>query len=114
MPDLSGDMMQGVAVALGSIGVLAGIKWLVAGKARQIDAVPAVLHQIELRLVELNGRMGRAESEIANDKAGRAAIASVQTDLAVIRATVAAIQTEQRDMWSQINKAKGGAGSSAA
>lgn len=107
MPDISGDMMQGAALALAAAGVMAGIRWLAMSKARQLDGLPQQLHQMELRQVEMAGRLGRAEAEIANDKAGRAAVAAVQTDVAVIRATLATIQTEQRDMWSQINKSKG-------
>lgn len=103
---LSADTLTGAGLALAAAGVIAGIRWLVAGKAKQLDGLPALIHQMQMDQVRITARLDRAEAEIANDKAGRAAVSAMQTDIAVIRSTMASFQQEQRDMWSQINKTK--------
>jgi hypothetical protein len=103
---LSADTLTGAGLALAAAGVIAGIRWLVAGKAKQLDGLPAQIHQVQMDLVKIGARLDRAEADIANDKAGRRAFAAVETDVAVIRTTLSAIQVEQRDMWSQINKGR--------
>ncbi|MFV3077511.1 hypothetical protein [Niveispirillum fermenti] len=104
MPDISGDMVQGAALALAAAGVMGGIRWLAGGKARQLDGLPQQIHAIEIRIVEILGRLAKAEADIANDKAGRAAIAAMREDLAAIRAVVPQLQHGLGDVWTQLNK----------
>jgi predicted nucleic acid-binding Zn-ribbon protein len=103
---VSADALAGGTVAFLAAGLAAGVRWAVSAKARQLDGLPAQVIALQLDHVRHDARLAKLEEAVANDKAGRAAMAAVQTDVAVIRSTVSAIQAEQRDMWSQINKTR--------
>lgn len=101
----------GLVAALAAGGMIAGVKWLLAGKAKQIDAIPDSLHRLEMAVALLTGRLERAETEIANDKAGRQAFAQAQQQLARIDATLTHItqlmedyRATTRDLWTAVNK----------
>lgn len=113
MPDI-GPEIQGALYALGGMAVLAGIRWLAANKAKQIDGLPDKLHAIELVLVKLEGRMSVAEADIENDKDGRRAFAAAKEELAAIRATLVLMQQSIAELWSQLNKLRAGGGKEAA
>lgn len=98
-----GGELNGALMTLAVAGAGALLKWLFTSKARAIDALPSNLHQIELTLVKIEGRLSKAESEIANDKAGRAAFAAAREDLAAINATLGTMRQDVRDLWSAVN-----------
>lgn len=89
MADLfSTETLTGFGVALAGAGALYGIRWLAAGKAKQLDGLPALMHQMQLELVKIGARLDRAEADIANDKAGRRAFAAVEMLVSKISADI--------------------------
>lgn len=109
--DLGGDAIAGAVLTLAAGGVIAGVKWLIGAKFKQLDGLPAQLNDIKTELALLKARMGHAEEAIANDKAGRKAFAEAREEIAKIGTTVAhhtdamaRVETGIRDLWSRMNR----------
>lgn len=88
METFNGDTLAGAGLALAVAGVVAGIRWLVTGKAREIDGLPALLQELRMELVRITARLERAEADIANDKAGRRAFGTVEMMVSRISADI--------------------------
>lgn len=119
MPDISADMLSGAGGALAVAAVIAGIRWLASAKVRQIDGLPGQIQAVQLELVRISARLEKAESEIANDKAGRKAFAAVEvlvtkisSDIGHLSADVQKLSTRhekgQEDLWSAVNRIREG------
>lgn len=91
---LSPDALTGGSLALAAAGTLAGVRWLVAAKAKQLDSVPELIHQVQMELVRIAARLDRAEADIANDKAGRRAFAAVEMMVSKISTDIAHLATD--------------------
>lgn len=122
MPEISGEMMQGGLVALAAAAVMAGIRWLVVGKAKQLDGLPvliqalqAEIHALRLEQVKAAARLDRAEADIANDKAGRRAFGAVETMVSKISSDIGHLSSDLQklsdrqekgagEIWSAINR----------
>ncbi|MFV3130336.1 hypothetical protein [Niveispirillum sp. KHB5.9] len=85
---MGGEMLAGAGLALAAAGALAGVRWLVRDKARQIDGMPDLVQSLQLELVRLAARLDRAEADIANDKAGRRAFGAVEILVTKISADI--------------------------
>lgn len=117
MGQMTDPALMGWAMGLFVLLVGAVARWLVQRAARQYEA-------LETRVAELSARLIRAEYDIANDKAGRAAFAATQTQLVSLDQRVQHLVDTLRDfrattrddiqnIWSRVNR-QGGSGSSAA
>lgn len=117
--DFGGDAITGAVLTLAAGGVVAGVKWAVGAKFKQLDGLPAQLGDIRLEMVRLTARMDKAESDIANDKAGRKAFAAVETQMAALASSVESLvrlvndlatnqRQDTRDLWSAVNKVREG------
>ena len=113
--DLGGDLLTGAGGALVGGLLVAGLRWLVAGKAKQLDGLPVLSHQIQMELVKIGSRLDRAEADIANDKAGRRAFAAVEnlvgkisSDIGHLAADVQKLSDRHEkgngELWSAINR----------
>ncbi|MBP7339648.1 hypothetical protein, partial [Niveispirillum sp.] len=116
MPDIfSGDALAGAGMALAAAGAVAVVRWLAAGKARQLDGLPATLHAIQMEMVRISARLDRAEADIANDKAGRRAFGAVETLVSKISSDIGHLSADLQklsdrhekgngEIWSAINR----------
>lgn len=109
--DFGGDAVTGAVLTLAAGGLVAGVKWLVGAKFKQLDGMPGQLGEIKMELALLKSRLGQAEEAIANDKAGRKAFAETREEIAKIGTTVAhhteamaRVETGIRDLWSRLNR----------
>ncbi|WP_298330313.1 hypothetical protein, partial [Asticcacaulis sp.] len=88
MDAFGAEALTGAGLVLAVTGVIAGVRWLVSGKAREIDGLPALVQSLRLELVRVGARLDRAEADIANDKAGRRAFGSVEILVTKISADI--------------------------
>lgn len=109
--EFGGDAVAGAVLTLAAGGILAGVKWLIGAKVKQLDGLPTQLGEIKMELALLKSRVGHAEEAIANDKAGRKAFAEAREEIAKIGTTVVhhteamgRIETGIRDLWSRVNR----------
>lgn len=115
MDALNGDTLAGAGLALAVAGAVAGIRWLVTGKAREIDGLPALLQALQVELVRVTARLERAEADIANDKAGRRAFGTVEMLVSRISADIGHLSADlqklsdrhergNQDIWVAIDR----------
>lgn len=111
----STEMLTGAGMALAAAGALAGLKWLVIDKARQIDGMPALVQSLQMELVKLSARLDRAEADIANDRAGRRAfgamevlVSKISSDIGHLSADVQKLSDRHergnQEIWSAIDR----------
>jgi len=98
---------------------VAGLRWLAASKAKQLDGLPALMHQMQMELVRIAARLDRAEADIANDKAGRRAFAAVEmmvskisSDIGHLAADLQKLSDRQekggQELWAAIDRLRSG------
>ncbi len=116
---LSTDALTGGGLALAAAGAVAGLRWLAASKAKQLDGLPALMHQMQMELVRIAARLDRAEADIANDKAGRRAFAAVEmmvskisSDIGHLAADLQKLSDRQekggQELWAAIDRLRNG------
>ena len=112
---LSPDVLTGGGLALAAAGAVAGVRWLVSAKAKQLDSFPDLIHQVQMELVRMAARLERAEADIANDKAGRRAFAGVEmtvnkisTDVMHLAADLQKLSDRQekggQELWAAVDR----------
>ncbi|MBP7339940.1 hypothetical protein [Niveispirillum sp.] len=115
MDPLSTDTLAGAGLALAIAGAIAGVRWLVTGKAREIDGLPALVQSLRLDLVRITARLDRAEADIANDRAGRRAFGAVEILVSKINSDIGHLSADlqklsdrhergNQDIWTAIDR----------
>ncbi|OYQ36222.1 hypothetical protein CHU95_05385 [Niveispirillum lacus] len=118
MDAFSTDTLTGAGMGLAAAGALAGLRWLVMGKAREIDGLPAQVQALRLDLVRTGARLDRAEADIANDKAGRRAFGTVEILVSKISADIGHLSADlqklsdrhergNQEIWAAIDRMRG-------
>lgn len=112
------ETLTGAGMGLAVAGVVAGVRWLVSGKAREIDGLPGLVQALRLELVRVGARLDRAEADIANDKAGRRAFGSVEILVSKISADIGHLSADlqklsdrhergNQEIWAAIDRMRG-------
>lgn len=112
------ETLTGAGMGLAVAGVVAGVRWLVLGKAREIDGLPGLVQALRLELVRVGARLDRAEADIANDKAGRRAFGSVEILVSKISADIGHLSADlqklsdrhergNQEIWAAIDRMRG-------